>query len=174
MRTKWVTSTMRALCRHPWGAMAVPAIGPSWSPTPFQPGLLPPVELRMRWDSRPRDNPLAWTLGAAVAILAAFPVVSWAGGTHGGQVIPLPGTAVDELGRYRLALAFAAAALAFLVIYAIRGRRNVTRPSNQGGMDVLALPGIGRLLLWRGFPPLLQVPAALLFAALIVAGLAAS
>ena len=128
----------------------------------------------MRWDSRPRDNPLAWTLGAAVAILAAFPVVSWAGGTHGGQVIPLPGTAVDELGRYRLALAFAAAALAFLVIYAIRGRRSVTRPSNQGGVDVLALPGIGRLLLWRGFPLLLQVPAAILFAALIVAGLAVS
>jgi len=97
-----------------------------------------------------------------------------AGGTHGGQVIPLPGTALDELGRYRLALAFVAAALAFLVIYAIRGRRNVTKPSGQGGMDLLALPGIGRLLLWRGFPLLLQIPAAILFTALIMVGLAVS
>lgn len=110
----------------------------------------------------------------AVAIAAAIPFVAWAGGTHGGQVIPLPGTAVDELGRYRLALAFVAAALAVLVICSIRGRRSVTRPSSHGGKDVLGLPRIGRLLLWRGFPLLLQVPATSLFAALIAVGLAVS
>lgn len=124
----------------------------------------------MRLQHVDRPVPSVWV--TAIIALLLFPVVAWAGGTHGGQIIPLPGTAVDELARYRLALAFAAAALAVLVICAIRGRRNVTQPSGQGRMDVLALPWIGRFLLWRGFPLLLQIPAVVLFAGLIIVGLA--
>ncbi|MBI4841004.1 MAG: PD40 domain-containing protein, partial [candidate division NC10 bacterium] len=42
------------------------------------------------------------------------------------------------------------------------------------GLDLLCVPWIGQLLLWRGFPLLPQIPALLLIIILIVAGLAVS
>lgn len=109
----------------------------------------------------------------AAAILIAFPGVAWAGGTHGGRIVPLPGTAVGELARYRMALAFAAAALAWLIVYAVRRPRSAGGPTGRpNGLDLLSVPVIGRLLLWPGLPLLLQIPAVVLFGALIVVGLA--
>ncbi len=70
----------------------------------------------------------------AATILIAFPGVVWAGRTHGGQIVPLPGTAVDELARYRLALGSAAAAVVLLVATAMR------RPRGGGSLRVPLLP----------------------------------
>ena len=111
---------------------------------------------------------------AAAAVAAVLPAIAWAGGTHGGQIVPLPGTAVDELARYRMALAFAGAALVCLIVLAIRRPRIPDRPTTRRGLDLLCVPWIGRLLLWRGFPLLLQIPALLLFIHLIVVGLVVS
>jgi hypothetical protein len=118
------------------------------------------------------DGSVTWIAGTAVALTTAFPAAAWAGGTHGGQIIPLPGTAVDELARYRMALGFAAVAFALLVGCATRRPKAPGRPITGGGLDLLSVPGVGRFLLWDRFPLLLQIPAVLLLIILIVAGLA--
>jgi TolB protein len=110
----------------------------------------------------------------AGAIVAALPAIAWAGGTHGGQIVALPGTAVDELARYRMALAFAVAALVLLIACAVRRPRATGWPTDREGLDLLAVPVIGRLLLWPGLSLLLQLPAVLLFIILIIVGLAVS
>jgi polyferredoxin len=115
---------------------------------------------------------MTWIAGMAVALTSAFPAAVWAGGTHGGQIVPLPGTAVDELSRYRLALAFGVVALAIIVVSTFRRSKGARAHADDTGLDVLALPGIGRFLLWRGDAFLLQLSATVLFIVLIVAGLA--
>ncbi len=104
----------------------------------------------------------------------AVPTFAWAGGTHGGQIVPLPGTAVDELTRYRMAMVFAVAVLAILLAGVTRSTRASESPAGHEGTDLLAVPWIGRRLLWRGLPLLLQIPASFSFVALIVVGLVVS